>query len=100
MVLLSVSEDWRDYLLSDLLGGRVLYASKSIAVCSLASRDHAEASEYKIVLDKARRALRMQSRSFDMMRFALLKMDAIFWVGFDKVFTSDLEIGAKLKAHF
>jgi hypothetical protein len=37
----------------------------------------------------------MQSRSFDMMRFALLKMDAISWVGFDKVFTSDLEMGAK-----
>lgn len=57
------------------------------------SRDVGEATECKLILDKARRALRMQSRSFEMMRFALLKMDAIFWVGFDKAFVSDLEMG-------
>lgn len=62
-------------------------------VLIVTSRDPIEAAGYKLILDKARRALRMQSRSFEMIRFALLKMDAIFWVGFDKVFTSDLEMG-------
>lgn len=57
------------------------------------SRSRDEAAEYKTILDRARRALRTQSRSFEMMRFALLKVDAVFWVGFDKVFRSDLEMG-------
>ena len=60
------------------------------------SRTHEEAAEYKALLDKVRSTLRMQSKSFEMMRFALLKMDAVFFVGFDRVFTSDLEKGTAL----
>ena len=60
------------------------------------SRTHQEADEYKTLIDKVRSILRMQSKSFEMMRFALLKMDAVFFVGFDRVFTSDLEKGNQL----
>lgn len=58
------------------------------------SRTEQEAAEYKTLLDQIRNTLRMQSKSFEMMRFALLKMDAVFFVGFDRVFMSDLEKGA------
>ena len=77
-----------------ILGTRTGFAM-TCSVCIVlivTSREPVEAAEYKLILDKARKALRMQSRSFDMMRFALLKTDAIFWVGFDKVFTSDVEL--------
>jgi hypothetical protein len=42
-----------------------------------------EAAEHKILLDKIRSTLRMQSRSVEMKSFALLKIDAMFFVGFD-----------------
>lgn len=60
-------------------------------VLIVTSRHREEAEEYKRILDKLRNTLRMQSKSFEMMRFALLKIDAIFFVGFDKVMRSDLE---------
>ena len=60
------------------------------------SRSKEEAEEYRKLLDKVRATLRTQSRSFEMMRFALLKIDAVFFVGFHRVFTSDLENGSAL----
>ena len=63
---------------------------------AVTSRSKEEAEEYRKLLDKVRGTLRMQSKSFEMMRFALLKIDAVFFVGFDRVFTSDLENGSAL----
>jgi hypothetical protein len=60
------------------------------------SRTHDEAAEYRALLAKVRSTLRMQSKSFEMMRFALLKIDAVFFVGLERVFTSDLENGGAL----
>ena len=60
------------------------------------SSSHEESKEYKLLLDKVRSTLRMQSKSFDTMRFALLKIEAVLFRGFDAVFTSDLEMDSEI----
>ena len=57
-----------------------------------------EAAECKAALESARQLMRVHSKSFETCRFALLRIDAIFWAGFDKVVrlpTSD-ELGGSL----
>ncbi|EMD93697.1 hypothetical protein COCHEDRAFT_1223361 [Bipolaris maydis C5] len=45
-----------------------------------------EAQECRSLLDQARRAIRLQSKSLDFLRFSLLRIDSIFWKGLDNVF--------------
>ncbi|KAL3425243.1 fungal specific transcription factor domain-containing protein [Phlyctema vagabunda] len=50
-----------------------------------------EAPEGLATLDQARQLYRVQARSFSLVRFALLRIDAVFWVGLDTVINKDLE---------
>lgn len=50
-----------------------------------------EAQECRVLLDRARRAVRLQSKSLDILRFSLLRIDAIFWKGLDNVLTTKLQ---------
>ncbi|USP80439.1 hypothetical protein yc1106_07713 [Curvularia clavata] len=47
-----------------------------------------EAQECKALLDHARRAIRLQSKSLEILRFSLLRIDSIFWKGLDHVFAT------------
>jgi hypothetical protein len=47
-----------------------------------------EVQECRALLDHARRTVRLQSKSFDVLRFSLLRIDAIFWKGLDNVFAT------------
>ncbi|KAF3395865.1 hypothetical protein F1880_006618 [Penicillium rolfsii] len=44
--------------------------------------------ECRALLDKARTVLRLHSKSLDIIKFALLRIDAVFWVGWEKVIGS------------
>ncbi len=46
----------------------------------------ADFSQYERDLSRARAILRVQAKSFEMMRMALLRIDAIFYVGFENLF--------------
>ncbi|KAE8869289.1 hypothetical protein PTNB73_04342 [Pyrenophora teres f. teres] len=50
-----------------------------------------EAQECRILLDRTRRAVRLQSKSLEILRFSLLRIDAIFWKGLDNVLTTRLQ---------
>lgn len=41
--------------------------------------------ESRALLDKARTVLRLHSKSLDIIKFALLRIDAVFWMGWEKV---------------
>jgi hypothetical protein len=44
-----------------------------------------DAEECRLLLDRARRAVRLHSRSLDILRFSLLRIDSIFWKGLENV---------------
>mgnify|MGYP000865975048 CR=1 FL=1 len=50
-----------------------------------------EAQECRMLLERARRAVRLQSKSLAMLRFSLLRIDSIFWKGLDNVLTTELQ---------
>lgn len=50
-----------------------------------------EASECQVSLDRARKTVRLQSKSLDILRFSLLRIDSIFWKGLDNVLTTKLQ---------
>ena len=52
----------------------------------ITARSDDEAREEKKSLDQVRRVLRMQSKSFGVLRFALLRLDSVYWKGFGEVF--------------
>ena len=55
-----------------------------LLLCATA-KTNSELMECKKTLEHARQVLRVQSRSFEICRFALLRIDAVFWASFDKV---------------
>jgi hypothetical protein len=42
-------------------------------------------------LNHARQIYRVQARSFSMVRFALLRIDALFWVGFEELINKNAD---------
>lgn len=52
-----------------------------------------EAGQFKSLLSQLRRALRTQSRFFDTLRLATLRLDAHFWRGLDNVLVMDTKLG-------
>jgi hypothetical protein len=44
-----------------------------------------EYTECRQVLDRARSMFRLHAKTLDMIRFALLRIDAIFWIGWERV---------------
>lgn len=53
-----------------------------------------EARECQVSLDRARKTIRLQSKSLDILRFSLLRIDSIFWKGLDNVLTTELQDSA------
>ncbi|EMD62609.1 hypothetical protein COCSADRAFT_173048 [Bipolaris sorokiniana ND90Pr] len=68
-------------------------------LCNLALLLHAtadspeEAQECRTLLDQARIAVRLQSKSLDILRFSLLRIHSIFWKGLDSVFIRNGIVG-------
>ncbi|THY19389.1 hypothetical protein D6D01_07072 [Aureobasidium pullulans] len=64
-------------------------------LCNLAlllyatAQDTEEAQECRLLLDRARQIVRLQSKSLDILRFPLLRIDSIFWKGLENVLTTD-----------
>ncbi|EUC39970.1 hypothetical protein COCMIDRAFT_110019 [Bipolaris oryzae ATCC 44560] len=52
-----------------------------------------EAQECRALLDHARRSVRLQSKSLEILRFALLRIDSIFWKGLNNVFMRNEMVG-------
>ncbi|CAD0084064.1 unnamed protein product, partial [Aureobasidium vineae] len=50
-----------------------------------------EAQECQVLLDRARRVIRLHSKSLEILRFPLLRIDSIFWKGLDNVLTTNLQ---------
>lgn len=44
-----------------------------------------EYTECRQVLDRARAIFRLHAKTLDMIRFALLRIDAVFWIGWERV---------------
>lgn len=44
-----------------------------------------EYTECRKVLDRARAIFRLHAKTLDMIRFALLRIDAVFWIGWERV---------------
>ncbi|KAF5860099.1 hypothetical protein ETB97_002060 [Aspergillus alliaceus] len=44
-----------------------------------------EYTERRETLDRARTIFRLHAKSLDIIRFALLRIDAVFWIGWEKV---------------
>jgi hypothetical protein len=44
-----------------------------------------EYAECRRTLERARTTLRLHAKTLDMMRLALLRIDAIFWIGWERV---------------
>jgi hypothetical protein len=61
------------------------------------SKEANEAGQYKSLLNRLRRVLRTQSRSFDPIRLAILRLDAHFWRGIDNVFNMDPQLGCSFE---
>lgn len=53
-----------------------------------------EASECQVSLDRARKTIRLQAKSLEILRFSLLRIDSIFWKGLDNVLTTKLQQSA------
>lgn len=53
-----------------------------------------EASECQVSLDRARKTIRLQSKSLHILRFSLLRIDSIFWKGLNNVLTTKLQQSA------
>ncbi|XP_014557218.1 hypothetical protein COCVIDRAFT_97745 [Bipolaris victoriae FI3] len=54
-----------------------------------------EARECRALLDQARRSVRLQSKSLDILKFSLLRIDSIFWKGLENVFIRNETAGSK-----
>lgn len=50
------------------------------------SESEGEALQSKAALDITRQSLRLQSKSFDILRFPLLRLDSFHWKGFGNIF--------------
>ncbi|KAK5110937.1 hypothetical protein LTR62_005475 [Meristemomyces frigidus] len=50
------------------------------------AQDVAEARGSKAALDRLRRVLRLQAKSLSILRFTLLRLDSMYWKGFDRLF--------------
>lgn len=44
-----------------------------------------EYTECRKLLDRARAIFRLHAKTLDMIRFALLRVDAVFWIGWERV---------------
>jgi hypothetical protein len=49
------------------------------------SLDDTESGECKVGIEQARNSMRWRASSLPMLRFALLRIDSIFWKGLDNV---------------
>ena len=69
-------------------------------LCNLALMLHVtaetaeEAMECQVSLERARKTIRLQSKSLEALRFSLLRIDSIFWKGLDNVLTTKLQQSA------
>lgn len=44
-----------------------------------------EYAECRRILDRARAIFRLHAKTLEMIRFALLRIDAVFWIGWERV---------------
>ncbi len=65
----------------------------TVILLVVTSKEMGEASQYKFLINKLRRVLRTQSRFFDPIRLASLRLDAHFWRGLDQTFQMDSNLG-------
>ena len=83
-------------LLPRLTGCTLAWAT----LCNLALMLHAsaetveEALECHVSLERARKTTRLQSKSLDVLRFSLLRIDSIFWKGLNNALTTKLQQSA------
>jgi len=51
-----------------------------------------ESTEALSLLNQARQIYRVQSRSFAVIKFALLRTDALFWIGLDELINKQADL--------
>jgi hypothetical protein len=62
------------------------------------SRDENEASEWLAILQRTRRDLRLKATTLPVLRLGLLRIDAIFWRGLDKVLRLEPHVQTAVQA--
>lgn len=53
--------------------------------CSTRDAPDTEYTQCRRALDHARTVFRLHAKSLDMIRFALLRIDAVFWIGWERL---------------
>lgn len=62
------------------------------------SRDENEAAEWLAILQKTRRDLRLKATTLPVLRLGLLRIDAVFWRGLDKVLRLEPHVQTAVQA--
>ena len=83
----------------NILGSRSSFAiiSNFFMLLLITALTNAEARECKLAIDSWRRVLRTQARSFDIMSLGVLRCDAVFFVGVDRLIYLSPETRSALK---